>query len=150
MTLPMSVPPPLTQPTHTLLYDGDCGLCDRTVQFLIRHDRYTAFFCVPQQSPHGQQILSRFNLPPEPASVIIIARGRIYTHSAAVIELYQTLGGPYAMLARVFWLIPRPLRDFAYRLISRWRYSIFGQARSCLMPPPGGLTTLSEADRFVG
>ena len=139
----MSAPPPLTQPTHTLLYDGDCGLCDRTVQFIFRRNRHHAFTLTAQQSPAGQQALRRLGLPSSPSSVVVVRhslstpapRDIVFTRSAAVIEIYSTIGGGWRLLATCLWLIPRPVRDFGYGLIARWRYRFFGRARSCMLPP---------------
>jgi len=33
-------------------------------------------------------------------------------------------------------LVPRWLRDPAYRFVARHRYRIFGQSRSCFLPTP--------------
>jgi predicted DCC family thiol-disulfide oxidoreductase YuxK len=35
-----------------------------------------------------------------------------------------------------FLLVPRPLRDFAYRAFARNRYRLFGRSEVCLVPTP--------------
>ena len=34
---------------NLVLYDGECGLCDRAVQFLLRHDKKGAHAFAPLQ-----------------------------------------------------------------------------------------------------
>ncbi len=104
----------------------------------MRHDRDGRFGYVPQQSPEGQKVLARVGFPAEPSSVIVINSERVFTHSAAVIEIYRTLGGWYAVIARLLALVPRPIRDFGYRVVARWRYNIFGRAQSCRLPSVDG------------
>ena len=44
-------------------------------------------------------------------------------------------GEPWKLL-RVFVLIPRSIRDAAYRLIARNRYRWFGKSETCWLPTP--------------
>jgi predicted DCC family thiol-disulfide oxidoreductase YuxK len=46
-------------------------------------------------------------------------------------------------LAGGFLVIPRPLRDWCYGLISRNRYRWFGRRETCRLP------TQAERDRFL-
>jgi predicted DCC family thiol-disulfide oxidoreductase YuxK len=34
------------------------------------------------------------------------------------------------------YIIPRPLRDFFYDLVAKYRYKFFGKYNACLLPPP--------------
>ncbi len=40
-------------------------------------------------------------------------------------------------------LVPRPLRDWGYRIVARYRYRVFGRAESCILPAP------ENRDRFL-
>jgi predicted DCC family thiol-disulfide oxidoreductase YuxK len=65
--------------------------------------------------------------------VLLNVDGQIYTRSDAVLMMVGHFGGPYR-LAGALWLVPRIARDVVYRLISRYRYALFGQRVTCRMP----------------
>jgi len=69
------------------------------------------------------------------STVIYIRQGHIYTRSSAVLKILGDLGGVWH-LTRIGWIIPRPIRDFLYGLISRHRYRWFGKRTTCLLPEP--------------
>ena len=54
--------------------------------------------------------------------------------SDGVIEVLRRLGGVWRA-AVVLRLIPRALRDRAYRLLARNRYRVFGRSDACMVPP---------------
>jgi predicted DCC family thiol-disulfide oxidoreductase YuxK len=35
-----------------------------------------------------------------------------------------------------FIIIPRPIRDFFYKLFARYRYKLFGKQDACMIPTP--------------
>ncbi|SET01369.1 thiol-disulfide oxidoreductase DCC family protein [Hymenobacter actinosclerus] len=121
-----------------ILFDGVCNLCNGFVQFVIRHDAAGQFRFAALQSAAGQELLRAHRLPapPEPDSVVLLADGRAYTHSAAALEILARLGGRWTALARAGRWFPRPLRDAVYRLIARHRYRWFGRQESCWLPTP--------------
>ena len=101
-------------------YDGGCGLCHRTVLFLLRRD------------PDG----SRFRFAPtqEQASgsvVVELPDGQRLTHSGAVFHLLQMLDGGWGLLGRCGATLPRSLTDLGYRIVARIRRGLF--------PAPDGL-----------
>jgi predicted DCC family thiol-disulfide oxidoreductase YuxK len=125
----------------TILFDGVCNLCNGFVQFVIRHDAVGQFRFAALQSEVGQALLAAHGQPltsaalADPASVVLVADGRVYTHSAAVLRIAGRLGGPWR-LAAVGWLLPGPWRDAAYRFVARHRYRWFGRQESCWLPTP--------------
>ena len=127
---------PTTAPI--ILFDGVCNLCNGFVQFLIRHDAPGQFRFAALQSAAGQELLRAHQLPapPEPDSVVLVADGQAYTHSAAALGILARLGGPWAVLARAGRLVPGPWRDALYRLIARYRYRWFGRQAACWLPTP--------------
>lgn len=48
---------------HLVLYDGVCGLCDRTVQFLAAEDRDRVLHYAPLQGSAAREVLGRLALP---------------------------------------------------------------------------------------
>ena len=58
-----------------------------------------------------------------------------YTCSTAALKVASRLTPPWPLCA-VFWLVPRFIRDTAYRWIARNRYRWFGQKETCWVPTP--------------
>ena len=121
-----------------ILFDGVCNLCNGFVQFVIEHDAAGRFRFAALQSAAGQALLREYDLPTpaEPDSVVLVAEGRAYTHSAAALGILARLSGRWAALAQVGRWFPRPLRDAVYRLIARNRYRWFGRQEACWLPTP--------------
>ena len=122
-----------------ILYDGVCGLCDRSVRFVVAHDRAGRFRFAPLQSTYASAALVRHGRaardldtvyalfdPGEPGE-------RLFAKSDAAIAVLGALGGRWriAALARI---IPRTWRDAAYDWVARHRYRWFGRFDQCAIP----------------
>lgn len=122
-----------------VLYDGLCGMCDGTAQFLLRHDKKDAFRLAPQQGEAARRVLARHALDPAAIETICVIEGfetpqeRVFTKSDATLRIAEGLGGIWK-LALVGGLLPRFLRDAAYDLVARNRYRIFGRRAQCRIP----------------
>ena len=68
--------------------------------------------------------------------VLVTSDGERLIESDAVLRCLQMLGGLWTLLGFAFWLVPRPLRDGAYRLVGGSRYALFGRKQQAcpLMP----------------
>jgi predicted DCC family thiol-disulfide oxidoreductase YuxK len=125
-----------------LLYDGVCGLCNRLVQFTLRHDHHDFFRFASLQSPLAVQLLARHG-----ASAASLDTFYVVTHpqqpdeqliarSDAVACVLRELGGPWCICGTLWKLLPRALRDALYNLVARNRYRIFGKLDTCPLPDP--------------
>lgn len=129
-----------------LLYDGSCGLCAASVQFVLRHDRRGRLRFAPLDGPTARRLLAGHPELGEVDSVIWVgvAPGgtRAVARSTAALRVARYLGGWWHGL-RLLWLIPRPVRDWAYDVVARHRHRLAGRAPRCLVPPP------EARDRFL-
>ncbi|MFN2566012.1 MAG: thiol-disulfide oxidoreductase DCC family protein [Gemmatimonadaceae bacterium] len=124
-----------------VLFDGVCGLCDRAVQFLLRHDRHQALLFAPLQGETARSVLVPGPSGNDVLSAMIFVRGygtrhpATFARSDAWIEILRELGGAWGIGA---WLrfIPRPIRDLVYDWIARNRYAWFGKFDQCRIPSP--------------
>jgi predicted DCC family thiol-disulfide oxidoreductase YuxK len=116
-----------------LLFDGVCNLCTGAVRFVVPRDPDGRIRFAPLQSPAGQALLARHDLPDDLDSVVLVEGDRAYTKSAAAIRVAELLGWPYraAAIAR---LLPRRLRDAVYDVIAANRYDWFGRKERCMVP----------------
>jgi len=119
-----------------LLFDGVCNLCNRVVQFTIRRDSKGKFKFASLQSESGQTLLEKFGLPKDELRTFVLVKGdRYFLKSTAALNVLRELGGVWKLFY-VFIIIPRPLRDFLYSIISKSRCRIFGKRNTCMIPTP--------------
>ncbi|HKA59434.1 MAG TPA: DUF393 domain-containing protein [Gemmatimonadales bacterium] len=118
----------MTDPT--LIYDGECGICQQAVELLKKWDREHLLRYVPFQDSAA---VSRFGiaLPALAAAMhLVLPNGRVYSGADAVPELLRLLRGKR-------WLAP--LFDIpGVRPVARRIYAWIAMRRHCLVPGLGG------------
>jgi predicted DCC family thiol-disulfide oxidoreductase YuxK len=130
------MPPPI------LLYDGVCGLCNGFVQFVLPRDRAAIFCFAALQSPLAASILARHGADPTDLDTVYVVinlnepNESLLARSDAVLYVLKQLGGFWRFAALVLGVVPRFLRNWAYRLVARTRYRIFGRYDACPLPTP--------------
>ena len=125
-----------------LFFDGVCGLCNRFVDFSLKHDPHGRVLFAPLQGKTAAELLSKSDLE-NLDTVMFYENGNRSRRSTAIVKLLSGVGGFWNVLAWLLWLIPRPLRDFGYRLTAKNRYRFFGQKETCRLP------TAEERARFL-
>jgi predicted DCC family thiol-disulfide oxidoreductase YuxK len=119
-----------------VLYDGTCGLCSRSVQLVLRHDRRGRFRFAALQSEVGRALLAQHGLPADALdTVVLVDGGRAWTRSRAALRIAGMMDAPWPLL-RALRIVPRPVADFVYDRVANNRYRIWGRADACLLPPP--------------
>jgi len=125
--MPQTVENPATVTAPMLVYDGSCGFCSRSVQFILRHERRRDLLFVPRDSPLGKELRRDFHLEAV-ESMLWIANGEAAIESSAVLNAARYLGGFWSVLASAGSLVPSALRNWGYRLIARNRRRAHGAA----------------------
>ncbi len=130
------------RPTNVLYFDGVCGLCNRSVDFILSRDRRGSIRFAPLQ---GETAKLRKNAVDTNISTVVWtdAHGRDFLRSAAAVRVLWQLGGVWLLIGWLLWLIPLPLRDLGYRIIAMNRYRLFGKKETCRLP------TAAERARFL-
>lgn len=126
-----------------LVYDGECGFCARSVQFILRHERRHDLRFVPRDSELGKDIRRQFHLE-SVESMLWIADGNAAIESDATLNAAKYVGGIWATLASIGSLVPAFLRNIVYRFIARNRKRLSSPSPSCLVPTP------DQRARFLG
>jgi len=135
-----------------LLFDGECGLCNRVVRLLLRLDRRGVLRFAALQSAPAQEFLLAHGLPTEDFSTLVLVpdwakwktsmgsaglpQAKFLLRTDAVVVALWMCGGASRVLAAMLRVIPRSLRDAGYRFVSRTRYKFFGPWRVCPLPRP--------------
>lgn len=155
-------------PDPILLYDGVCGLCNRLVQFILRHDPAGVFRFASLQSELATRILERHGVDAQDLDTVYVVINyglpdeEILPRSDAVIFILRHLGAPepssagpdqergstvakaptapppglkrWRFAAYLLQIVPRPIRDWGYRVVAGNRYRIFGRYDTCPIP----------------
>jgi predicted DCC family thiol-disulfide oxidoreductase YuxK len=131
----MSPDPAEPRPGPVLLYDGECGLCNRAVRALLRMDRRGILRFATLQGAPGQAWLRAHGLPQGDFESMVFVRdwegagtggpADYALRTDGLVAALEVCGGLGGVLAWIRF-VPRPLRDGAYRIVARIRYRVFG------------------------
>lgn len=136
-----------------VVFDGRCGFCNHSVRWLLRRDVRDRLRFVASESEKVAGVLARHGVDVAtdadgPGSIVVVrdlggAAEKVQVRSDAVVALLCALPRPWPWVGVVLKLVPRPVRDFGYGLVARWRYKIWGRLESCPVP------TAEERERFL-
>jgi predicted DCC family thiol-disulfide oxidoreductase YuxK len=133
---------------HLILYDGVCGLCNRFTTFVLTHDKKAHFRFASLQSATGQAWLRGFSKNPDILDTLYVVpnyeseSGTSLERARAALFVLRTLGSPWRW-AGILGILPDSLLNFAYDVIARNRYRIFGRYEQCMLP------TADSRERFI-
>lgn len=110
-----------------VFYDGHCGLCHRSVKFVLPRDPDgTRFVFAPLQGTYIRTKLDDDAIAALPDSIVLLEPdGTLRTRSDAALAILHRLGGGWKLLAGVGRIAPRPLRDWVYDLVASIRHKLF-------------------------
>jgi len=112
-----------------IIFDGICGLCNKSIDILIRLDKNKIFKYTSLQGEYVKTL----GIDEEIDSIICYDNGTLHYKSTAILKILRSLGGVW-ILTSIFYIIPKGVRDFIYDIIAKYRYDIFGKMESCRMP----------------
>ncbi len=118
---------------NILLYDGECGLCSRSIQFLLNRNPKALYFA-SLQSDVGLALLSEHGIAEQLDYVVYIRKGERnvpFLRSRALLSALSDLGGLWRITG-VLRVLPSFLTDFLYNLVARNRHKLF--AKRCMLP----------------
>ncbi len=121
-----------------VFFDGTCGMCSWSVRWMLKHDRKAVLRFAPIQGETYAN-LDHAGKPVDMSSMVFVRQGKLYTRSEAVAQMLMAMGGWPAIFGIKLWAVPRPIRDWGYRMVAANRYKIAGRVERCEVP--------NEADR---
>lgn len=120
-------------PPRIVLYDGVCGLCNKTVRWLMKRDGGN-FWYAPLQGETAAALREKHpRIPRELDSVVFVEDGRVHLRSKVFLYAARHLGWPWK-IAYAFRWIPAFLLDWMYWIVAKLRYRIFGKYDACTLP----------------
>ncbi len=129
-------------PDLIILYDGDCGFCNRSVAYVLKREKKAQIHFAAIQSDFTKDLFDEKNWPqPDLNTFYFIERGKKYEKSSAALRVLRYLKFPTSWL-QVFWIVPRWIRNKCYDFIAKRRQRL--SKSFCVMPTP------EQRARFVG
>lgn len=124
-----------------VFYDGDCGLCNRSVAFVLRHERDQVIHFAALQSQFTIDFFKKNNWDaPDLSTVYFYEKGILNVKSTAALKIGRYLKSPRSWMI-AFLIVPRFIRDGVYNMIAKRRKGI--SKGFCVMPKPG------DRERFL-
>ena len=116
-----------------LLLDGECGLCHRLALFMDSHLAPGVDIAYrPIRSDEAQDAISTLPEWQKNAdTVYLLRRNVVYIRSSAAIRCLLYLKWYYKLWYPILWLVPLPVRDLVYWIISKNRHTIFQRPDTC-------------------
>lgn len=120
-----------------VIFDGDCGLCNGFVAWLIRHDPEAQFLIAGSAGEVGQAALKAMDLDAGIAdsTLVVATPAGPLLRADAVRTVASGLGWPWRA-AGAMRMMPRGLRDWGYDHVARRRPRRPAQDSACGTPPP--------------
>jgi predicted DCC family thiol-disulfide oxidoreductase YuxK len=123
-------------PAPLVLYDGDCGFCARSVQWILAHELDHDILFAPLQGPTAARARQRYpRIPQSIDSVVYIHGGRAHLRSKAMLHASSHMRPPWRWVYALRWF-PAVILDLGYRVLAAVRYRIWGHADACRLVTP--------------
>ncbi len=116
-----------------VFYDGDCGFCNRVVQFVFRHEKDQSIYFSALQSDFSKQFLEgKMGLENIDPNTFYLYNGKeILSKSTAALTLLSFLKWPWQFF-KVVWIFPKFIRDWLYSQIALRRHHL--APKVCFLP----------------
>lgn len=120
-------------PGPVVLYDGECGLCNRSVKFLIKRDGGQLYYAPLQGETAAALREQHPEIPATLESVVLVDGDKVRLRSKAFFYVAKYLTRPWRWGYWFRWM-PAFLLDLGYRFIARIRYRVWGKYDTCQLP----------------
>lgn len=117
-----------------IIFDGQCGFCNKTIMFVAKKDKNNKFKFVSNLSEFGLELLLKYNIKGiEKTTIILVGNeNEIYTKSVDIRKIMLKLSY-YKLIGNLMFLFPKQLSDYVYDLISKNRKLII-KNNTCEIP----------------
>lgn len=135
--------PRVTSASPILFFDGECGFCDRSIRFAMARDVRGQLFAATLQGETAARVLAPFATMLRDVDSTVFYRpahegtgASVQVHSDAALSVLRLLGGGWGLLGVAGLIVPRWLRDAAYKAFAKRRFQLFGRVDACQLWPP--------------
>lgn len=127
---------------NILFFDGHCLLCNKLIDWLMQNTRAHELKFASLQGESAKIFLKGTPYIENINTLIYLKHNQKYEKSTAILMLLADMGGPW-QFTRIFFLLPKIIRDFIYHLVAKNRYHFFKKRSTCRIP------TIQEQKRFL-
>lgn len=120
-----------------VLFDGQCGLCERSVGWLIRRDRHGALLLAANDGTTAR--IAGEPAGGEASGIVVLDGSRRLVGAPALARALRALGGIWAAAGWTLDTVPRPVAAALYGYIAGRRQAI---SSLCSLTPEGRLEIL--------
>ncbi|XOV68457.1 MAG: thiol-disulfide oxidoreductase DCC family protein [Fluviicola sp.] len=119
-------------PEKIVFYDGDCGFCNRSVNYVMKHDKTKSIHYASLQSEITKKIFVSNGWPEADLSTFyFMENGELFQKSKAAFKVLKYFPW-YMQWLHVFRIFPRAFRDWVYDQVAKRRRRI--SKGYCVMP----------------
>ncbi|WP_299883983.1 thiol-disulfide oxidoreductase DCC family protein [uncultured Lacinutrix sp.] len=120
---------------NIVIYDGVCGFCDASIQFILNRKPSEKIRFISFQSIIGQQIMFKFKLEISLDSIVFVEKGNVHQKAKAFFKILKHVNS-YWYYLHYLQIIPNRLSNFCYDIIAKHRYLIMGKVEQCRLLTP--------------
>lgn len=119
----------LTRYPFLLLYDHHCGMCQHSVQFILKHNPKKNIHFLGLDSDLGKELLLYFDLK-NIDSIIYVEHGRAYYYAQSIFKCSLQLSYPWKLLY-IFSFLPHWITAPPYKFIAKHRRKFDKKFNQC-------------------
>lgn len=119
---------------NIIFYDGDCGFCNKSVQFVLKHEQNNNIRFSALQSNFAKDFFEKIGAEkPDMSTFYFYSNEKMYERSSAALKVVSELKW-YLQILKIGWLLPRFIRDSMYDFIAKRRTKLANGF--CVIPSP--------------
>lgn len=119
---------------NLILYDGECGFCNKTILFLAEKDIHNHFIFVSNVSRLGQEFLQKNNLIETTKTTIILVEQNHHFTKGKAIKMISKKLAIHPVLQFLVRNTPIIALNFFYTIIAKNRLALTNN--NCRIPSP--------------
>lgn len=120
-------------PKRVVFYDGECGFCSTTVQFILKRRKKDIYFA-PLQSEIAKDKLGERGIEIEMNTLYFLENEKLYLKSTGALRIARHLNGGYPLFYYLGIIFPKFIRDWVYDQVAKRRHQL--KADLCPLPQP--------------
>ncbi|SHG95908.1 Predicted thiol-disulfide oxidoreductase YuxK, DCC family [Flavobacterium micromati] len=105
-----------------IIYDGSCGFCNQSIQFVLQNKPASNLRFVSSLSMTGEIILDHLRIQGIQQTIILVEDGKVLCKSRAIFGIIKYLNSRWKYI-KVLSVFPYYFSDSIYDFISQHRYN---------------------------
>jgi predicted DCC family thiol-disulfide oxidoreductase YuxK len=127
--------PPFDDSRPIIIFDGNCVLCSRGVQFMLKRDPHGTSRFAAIQDDIPRALYAHYDLNADTFDTfMVLANGIPHTKWRGVLAAGRTMPAPWRILASAARIVPNFIGDKIYDWVQRNRIGWFGARETCYLP----------------